>query len=96
MNRKKDIKSYIRLSFTSKQKILNSDNLLESIKKVYKIITMVNKKIKKDMTIKSIILVWNVSEKFQYDLYYMKHRNLLWEIGILIEAVFLALGGRHG
>ena len=34
--------------------------------------------------------------KLQYDLYYLKHRNVLWEIGILIKAVFLALGGRHG
>ena len=38
----------------------------------------------------------DVSEKLQYDLYYLKHRNLLWEIGILVKAVFLALGGRHG
>lgn len=36
------------------------------------------------------------AEKLQYDLYYLKHRNVLWEIGILIKAVFLALGGRHG
>ena len=38
----------------------------------------------------------DVAEKLQYDLYYLKHRNLLWEIGILVKAVFLALGGRHG
>ena len=38
----------------------------------------------------------DVAEKLQYDLYYLKHRNVLWEIGILIKAVFLALGGRHG
>lgn len=38
----------------------------------------------------------DVTEKLQYDLYYLKHRNILWEIGILIKAVFLALGGRHG
>ena len=38
----------------------------------------------------------DVAEKLQYDLYYLKHRNILWEIGILIKAVFLALGGRHG
>ena len=37
----------------------------------------------------------DITEKLQYDLYYLKHRNLLWEIGILIKAVFLALGGRH-
>lgn len=42
------------------------------------------------------VLADDVSEKLQYDLYYLKHRNLLWEIGILIKAVFLALGGRHG
>ena len=34
-------------------------------------------------------------ERLEYDLYYIKHRNVLWEIGILIKAVFLALGGRH-
>ena len=38
----------------------------------------------------------DIAEKLQYDLFYLKHRNLLWEISILIEAVFLALGGRHG
>lgn len=37
----------------------------------------------------------DVTEKLQYDLYYLKHRNLFWEIGILVKAVFLALGGRH-
>ena len=42
------------------------------------------------------VLADDVSEKLQYDLYYLKHRNLLWEIGILVKAVFLALGGRHG
>lgn len=34
-------------------------------------------------------------ERLEYDLYYIKHRNVLWEIFILIKAVFLALGGRH-
>lgn len=34
-------------------------------------------------------------ERLEHDLYYIKHRNVLWEIGILIKAVFLALGGRH-
>lgn len=34
-------------------------------------------------------------ERLAYDLYYIKHKNVLWEIGILIKAVFLALGGRH-
>ena len=33
--------------------------------------------------------------KLVYDLYYIKHRNVIWEICILIKAVFLALGGRH-
>lgn len=36
------------------------------------------------------------AEKLQYDLYYLKHRNVIWELGILVKAVFLALGGRHG
>ncbi len=36
------------------------------------------------------------AEKLQYDLYYLKHKNVMWEIGILVKAVFLALGGRHG
>ena len=37
----------------------------------------------------------DVAEKLQYDLYYLKHRNVFWEICILVKAVFLALGGRH-
>ena len=37
----------------------------------------------------------DIAEKLQYDLYYLKHRNIIWEIGILIKAIFLALGGRH-
>lgn len=37
----------------------------------------------------------DVTEKLQYDLYYLKHRNVLWEIFILVKAVSLALGGRH-
>ena len=37
----------------------------------------------------------DIIEKLQYDLYYLKHRNVLWEIFILVKAVFLALGGRH-
>lgn len=36
------------------------------------------------------------SERLAYDLYYLRHKNVLWEIGILVKAVFLALGGRHG
>lgn len=38
----------------------------------------------------------NEQIKLEYDLYYIKHRNLIWEIGILIKAIFMALGGRHG
>ncbi len=38
----------------------------------------------------------NEKVKLQYDLYYIKHRNLFFDIAILIKAVFLALGGRHG
>lgn len=38
----------------------------------------------------------DVAEKLQYDLYYLKHKNIFWEISILVKAVFLALGGRHG
>ena len=38
----------------------------------------------------------DITEKLQYDLFYIKHRNIIWEIGILIKAIFLALGGRHG
>lgn len=37
----------------------------------------------------------DIIEKLQYDLYYLKNRNVLWEIFILVKAVFLALGGRH-
>ncbi|MBQ7764254.1 sugar transferase [bacterium] len=37
----------------------------------------------------------DVTEKLTYDLYYLKYRNVLWEICILIKAVFMALGGRH-
>ena len=37
----------------------------------------------------------DITEKLEYDLYYIKYRNVLWEIFILIKAVFLALGGRH-
>ncbi len=34
-------------------------------------------------------------ERLAYDLYYIKHRNVLWDIAILIKAIFLACGGRH-
>lgn len=37
----------------------------------------------------------DITEKLQYDLYYLKNRNIVWEIFILVKAVFLALGGRH-
>lgn len=37
----------------------------------------------------------DVTEKLQYDLYYLKNRNIAWEIFILVKAVFMALGGRH-
>ena len=37
----------------------------------------------------------DITEKLQYDLYYIKNRTVLWEIFILVKAVFLALGGRH-
>ncbi len=37
----------------------------------------------------------DIKEKLEYDLYYLKNRNILWEIGILVKAIFLALGGRH-
>ena len=42
------------------------------------------------------VLSDDIAEKLQYDLFYLKHRNVLWEIAILVKAVFLALGGRHG
>jgi len=34
-------------------------------------------------------------ERLEYDLYYIKHRNILWDFAILVKAVFLACGGRH-
>ena len=34
-------------------------------------------------------------ERLAYDLYYIKHRNVWWDIAILVKAVFLACGGRH-
>lgn len=34
-------------------------------------------------------------ERLEHDLYYIKHRNVLWEIAILVKAIFLAVGGRH-
>lgn len=38
----------------------------------------------------------DIMEKLKYDLFYLKHRNVIWEICILIKAIFLAVGGRHG
>lgn len=35
-------------------------------------------------------------EKLRYDLYYIKHRNVFWDFSILIKAIAMALGGRHG
>lgn len=37
----------------------------------------------------------DITEKLKYDLYYLKNRNIIWEIEILVKAVFMALGGRH-
>ena len=34
-------------------------------------------------------------ERLAYDIYYIKHRNVFWEIAILVKAVFLAISGRH-
>lgn len=34
-------------------------------------------------------------ERLAYDLYYIKHRNVFWDIAILVKAIFLACGGRH-
>ena len=33
--------------------------------------------------------------KLVYDLYYIKNRNIFWDISILVKAIFLAIGGRH-
>ena len=34
-------------------------------------------------------------ERLAHDLYYIKHRNILWDLAILVKAIFLACGGRH-
>ena len=34
-------------------------------------------------------------ERLAYDLYYIKYRNILWDLAILVKAIFLACGGRH-
>ncbi len=38
----------------------------------------------------------DIAEKLQYDLYYLKNRNIAWELCILVKAVSMALSGRHG
>ena len=38
----------------------------------------------------------DIREKLQYDLYYLKKNNILWDISILIKAIFMAISGRHG
>jgi lipopolysaccharide/colanic/teichoic acid biosynthesis glycosyltransferase len=47
------------------------------------------------INMKPVFTVDEERERLTYDLYYIKHRNVLWEIGILVKAVFLAIGGRH-
>lgn len=37
----------------------------------------------------------DITEKLQYDLFYLENRNIPWEIFILVKAVFMAIGGRH-
>lgn len=37
-----------------------------------------------------------IIEKLRYDFYYIKHRNIFWDLTILLKAVSLALTGRHG
>lgn len=44
---------------------------------------------------KNIEGINNARVKFQYDLYSLKHRNILWEIFIPEEVAILPLGGRH-
>ena len=41
------------------------------------------------------VSVNDIKEKLQYDLYYIKHRNIFFDFAILVKAIFLALGGRH-
>lgn len=37
----------------------------------------------------------DATEKLRYDFYYIKHRNIFWDISILIKAIMMALTGRH-
>lgn len=37
-----------------------------------------------------------IIEKLRYDFYYIKHRNIFWDVSMLLKAVSLALTGRHG
>ena len=37
----------------------------------------------------------NEAIKLQYDLYYIKHRNLLWDLSILVKAIFFFFFCRH-
>lgn len=41
------------------------------------------------------VQVDDITEKLRYDFYYIKKRNIFWEISILLKAVGLALSGRH-
>jgi len=47
------------------------------------------------INMKPVFNIEDEKERLAHDLYYIKHRNVLWEIGILVKAVFLAVGGRH-
>ncbi|MFA6989064.1 MAG: exopolysaccharide biosynthesis polyprenyl glycosylphosphotransferase [Candidatus Gastranaerophilaceae bacterium] len=38
----------------------------------------------------------DIIEKLRYDFFYIKHRNIFWDFSILMKAVAMALGGRHG
>ncbi len=37
----------------------------------------------------------DIVEKLRYDFYYIKNRNIFWDLSILIKAVAMALSGRH-
>lgn len=40
--------------------------------------------------------VGDIIEKLRYDFFYIKNRNIFWDLNILLKAVSLALTGRHG
>lgn len=40
--------------------------------------------------------VEDATEKLRYDFFYIKHRNIFWDLSILLTAVGKALSGRHG